>query len=121
MAVTAQDIKDTFGEFSGTSDQLVERFLAQANRRVNADQWGEKADDAVLYLTAHLLKIEVQIRGGAFAASGPIQSRKVGDLAVSYKVPDAMGKSFLASTTYGQVYLDLKTGIWPTRVLGACS
>ena len=120
MAVTAKDIKDCFGEFAGTSDQLVDKFRLQAERRINLTQWGEKADDAILWLTAHLLKIEQQIRGGGIAASGPVQSKKVGDLAVSYKIPDSMAKSFLASTTYGQYYLDLKTGVWPTRVLGDC-
>jgi hypothetical protein len=118
VAVTAKDIKDTFGEFANATDQLVDRFRVQAERRVNLTQWGEKADDAILWLTAHLLKLEKQLRGGNFAASGPVASKKVGDLAISYKVPDKMANSFLASTTYGQYFLDLKTGIWPTRVLG---
>jgi hypothetical protein len=120
VTVTAQDIKDTFSEFSGTSDQLIERFLTQAERRVNVTQWGEKSDDATLWLTAHLLKIESQLRSGGGAAGGPISQRKVGDLSVSYKIPTNVSDSFLASTTYGQYYLDLKTGIWPERVLGDC-
>jgi hypothetical protein len=118
VAVTAKDIKDCFGEFAGTSDQLVDKFRLQAERRVNLTQWGEKADDAILWLTAHLLKLEKQIRGGNFAAAGPVSMRKTGDLTTSYKVPEKLGNSFLASTTYGQYFLDLKTGIWPERVLG---
>ena len=121
MAVTAQDIKDTFSAFSGLTDQLIERWLAQAERRVNRTQWGDKADDATLWLTAHLLEIESQTRSGGDAAGGPVSMSKVGDLAVSYKIPESAGDSFLSSTTYGRYYLDLKTGIWPTRVLGDCS
>lgn len=121
MAVTAQDIKDTFSSFSGASDQLIDKFLVQAQRRVNRTQWGEKADDATLWLTAHLLELESQIRTGGDAAAGPVAMRKVGDLTVSYKIPDGAGSSFMACTVYGRYYLDLKTGIWPTRVLGDCS
>ena len=121
MAVTAQDIKDTFSAFSGLSDQLIERWLAQAERRVNRTQWGEKADDATKWLTAHLLEIESQIRSGGDVVAGPVSMRKVGDLTVSYKIPDSAGDSFMAVTSYGRYYLELKTGIWPTRVLGSCT
>jgi hypothetical protein len=117
VVVTSKDIKDCFGEFSGLSDQLIDKFRLQAERRINLTAWGEKADDGILWLTAHLLKIEQQIRCGGVAASGPIQMKKVGDLAVSYKIPDSMAKSFLASTTYGQYFLDLKSTLWPERCL----
>ena len=120
MTVTAQDVKDTFSEFSGTSDATINIFLAQAERRVNADQWSDKADDATLWLTAHLLKIEAQLRSGGDAASGPVKSKRVGDLAISYEVPEQLSRSFMGSTAYGQYYLDLTTSVWPTRVLGAC-
>jgi len=120
MAVTAQDVRDTFSAFASCSDQLIERFLAQAERRVNRTQWGEKADDATLWLTAHLLEIECQLRSGGDVAAGPVSMEKVGDLTVSYKIPEAASNSFMASTAYGRYYLELKTGIWPTRVLGTC-
>lgn len=120
MSVTAKDVKDTFSEFAGHSDQLVDRWRLQAERRINLTQWGEKADDAILWLTAHLLKIEKQLRcGNGNAASGAVRSKRVGDLAVTYAVPTKMADTFLAATAYGQQYIDLKTGIWPTRVLGA--
>ena len=51
MAVTAKEIKDCFGEFSGLSDALVDKWRLQAERRINLVQWGEKADDAILWLT----------------------------------------------------------------------
>ena len=120
MAVTANDIRDHFAEFSGLSDTVITRWQTQAERRVNATQWGDKADDGVLWLTAHLLKLQQVLACGADSASGPVSSHKVGDLAIAYKVSDKLVNSWLASTTYGQYYLDLRRSIWPTRVLGAC-
>lgn len=121
MAVSANDIRDHFAEFSDLSDTVITRWKEQAERRVNLDQWGEKADDAILWLTAHLLKIQQALACGMTPPPGPVTSQRVGDLSVAYKVPGRMADRFLASTAYGQYYLDLKTGIWPTRVLGECS
>lgn len=121
MAVTAQDIRDHFAEFSALSDAVINRWKEQAERRVNLTQWGEKADDAILWLTAHLLKITTALDAGLTAPAGPLSSQKVGDLAATYKIPDGMSQTFLASTSYGQYYLTLRTGVWPTRVLGECS
>lgn len=120
MSVTANDIRDHFGEFSELSDTVINMWLTQAERRINRTQWGEKADDATLWLAAHLLKIQQTLACGISPPPGPVASQKVGDLSVAYKVPDRMGDTFLASTAYGQYYLTLKTGIWPTRVLGEC-
>lgn len=121
MAVTANDIRDCFGEFASLSDSVINKWLEQAERRVNRTQWGEKADDATLWLTAHLLSITQSLACGVEPSPGAVASRKVGDLAESYKLPDRMSQTFLASTTYGQYYQTLKTGIWPTRVLGECN
>ena len=118
MTVLASDIADYFPEFEGLSETVINRWLDQAQRRVNYTQWGDKADDAVIWLTAHLLAITQSLGCGTSPGSGAIGSKKVGDLAVTYKVPDRMSQSFLASTAYGQYYLTLKTGVWPERVLG---
>ena len=120
MAVSATDIRDHFGEFSGLSDTVINRWMDQAERRVNRAQWGEKADDAVLWLTAHLLAFTQPLACGTAPASGPVTTKKVGDLSVGFQVPERMSQTFLASTPYGQYYLTLKTGVWPTRVLGEC-
>lgn len=117
MAVTAKQIKDCFAEFAGLSDALVDKWRLQAERRVNLVQWGNKSDDAILWLTAHLLKLEKQLSIGGTAAAGPIERKKVGDIEVEYKVPEKSSDSFLATTSYGQYFIDLKTGIFPTRVL----
>lgn len=120
MAIVASDIRDHFPEFAGVSDTVITRWLAQAERRVNRTQWGEKADDATLWLTAHLLAVTGSLACGGGPGSGAVSMRKVGELTVQYAVPDRMAQTFLASTAYGQYYLTLRTGVWPTRVLGAC-
>lgn len=117
MAVTATEIKDCFPEFAGFTDLVVDKFRLQAERRINLVQWAGKADDAILWLTAHILKLWKSVSTGATAASGPVSQKKVGDLSVSYAIPATMANSWLASTTYGQYFIDLKTGIWPVRVL----
>lgn len=118
MTVTASDVREHFPEFSTATDTLIELWLAQAERRVNTTQWGEKADDATLWLTAHLLKIDCQIRGGGTPVAGPISSERVGDLSRTYSVPGGRLKdSFLASTVYGQQYLEMRKEMIGTRVL----
>jgi hypothetical protein len=121
VAVTAQDVRETFSEFATATDALIDRWLDQANRRVNATQWGAKADDGVLWLTAHLLKLEKSLRSGAGAPAGPISSKKVDQITVTFKVPDSLAGDFLASTGYGQYFLSLRKGIFSERVLGSCT
>lgn len=120
MSITAQDIKETFPEFTGLSSVVVERWLTQAERRVNRVQWSGKADDGVLWLTAHLLKVQCTLSSGGMMPPGPITQKKTGDLSESYATPSAFGRSQLSSTTYGQYFLDLQRGIFSSRVLGDC-
>lgn len=121
MAVSANDIRDHFAEFDCLSDTVINQWKAQAERRINLSCWGNKADDAILWLTGHLLKISQTLAAGLDAAPGPVTTRKVGDLSVSYSIPKEMGATFLASTVYGQYYLTLKRGVFGCRVLGAYS
>ena len=117
MAVTAKEIKDCFAEFAGLSDTLVDKFRLQAERRVNLTTWQDKADDAILYLSAHLLKINKDNGADGGANSGPISKKRVGDLSVEFKVPEKVSDSWLARTSYGQTYMEIKRGIWGSRVL----
>lgn len=121
MAVTADTVRETFPEFDGCSDTAVERWLAHAARRVNETQWAGMYDDGVLWLTAHLLKVNANLSVGLQAGTGAVKSQRVGDLSVTFEVPQRMSQSFLASTTYGQYFLDMQANVFPTRVLGSCS
>ena len=117
MAVTAKNIKDCHAEFAGLSDDLVDKFRLQAERRINLAQWAGKADDAILWLTAHLLKINKIASAGGDAVAGPVTQKKVGDLSVSYASSGKLTNKLLETTIYGQYYMELKRGIWPSRVL----
>jgi hypothetical protein len=46
-----------FPEFGEVDDSLVEGKLAEALRSIDADVWGDFADDGQGYLAAHLLAL----------------------------------------------------------------
>ena len=108
------DFKKDFPEFEATANDVVTRFIGKAEIRVNQIEWGNKADDGIGFLTAHLLK---RLQQGDGAASGPVASEKVGDIAVSYGVSDDFKGRELASTVYGRQYLDLQGEVFASRVV----
>lgn len=55
MPVTAVDFVARFPEYTGAPTPLVERCIAEAERRTSAAVWGDLEDDGVRYLAAHLL------------------------------------------------------------------
>ena len=112
--LTVSDFKTDFPEFEETDNTVVTRFIGKAEIRVNRTEWGVKADDGVGYLTAHLLK---RFEQGDGAASGPVASERVGDIAVSYGVSDDFKNRELASTVYGRQYLDLCGEVFASRVV----
>lgn len=111
--VTVAGFKVLFPEFAGEVLARVQVFIDQAARRVNATQWGSRADDGVSYLAAHLL---YSGNLGAGAPAGAVESERVGDIAVSYAVAD-LPATELASTSYGRRYLDLRSLVFSGRCL----
>ena len=112
MAVTAADVKTIATEFAAVDNSRVEIFIAQAERRTNRGAWGAKADDGVIYLTAHLLKLD-ELQGGAPA--GPVTARRVRDVSWAFAAP--MSKDGLASTAWGRRYQELLSTVFGGRVL----
>lgn len=55
MPVSAADFVARFPEFTGAGTPLVERCIAEAERRTSDVVWGDLRDDGVRYLAAHLL------------------------------------------------------------------
>lgn len=110
MAITAQQVRDCFDEFSGATDVLIDKFIDQADRLVNDTQWGSRADDGRLYLTAHLLKLEKE---GDSLAAGPITQKKVGDLSVGFGAGSE--RSSIGATAYGRHFEDLRSMIFVCR------
>lgn len=57
MTVNVRNFKAAYPEFNSAADASVQSKIAQATLRVNADVFGDLADQAVMLLTAHLLCI----------------------------------------------------------------
>jgi hypothetical protein len=112
VAITVQDIRTQLPEFAALDGEQIELALAKAGRRINTTQWGSKADDAMVCLTGHLLALSCKQGEGPV---GPVTSEKVGDVSVTYLVPESFKRSALASTQYGRCYLELLATIFPYR------
>lgn len=114
MAITATDIKDKWDEFDATSATRIDAAIAEADRRVNATQWGSRADDGLKYLTAHILKHE---KLGDGLPAGALSSKRVGPISASIQTVDLFSKSALGATSYGRYFLDLQNLAFPSRVI----
>lgn len=107
MAVTIEQFYERFPQFDNGSDEQVEAILAEAGTWVDATWNQTDADNAVMYLSAHMLSVEQANPDGG--AAGAVQSESFGPISVSYAVNQASGSdlSALKSTLYGQRYLAL--------------
>jgi len=114
VAVTPSDVKAKLPEFTSLNDSIIQLCLDAAERRVNLCAWGDLADDGILYLTGHLLKLREQ--GDALAA-GPVQSERVLSVNASYAIDSSVAASALGSTAYGRYYLDLRSLVFGARKL----
>jgi hypothetical protein len=115
---TAADVRTQFPELSGVDDATVSRWFAFAQLKHNAAAWGCKSDLGLICLTAHLVELARRRASGAMAAFA-VQSRSVEGVSTTFAVPQAGGleESALAATSYGQLYLDLRSGVFGDRVL----
>ncbi len=121
MAVTAADVKALFPELAAVADDRVTTWLSFASIKHNVSAFGARSDNALKCLAAHLVELERRRAAGGTGSTGLVQSRTVGDVATTYAVPiltaDAMGDAALASTSYGQLYLDLRGGVFVDRTI----
>lgn len=108
MSVTAAQVQALSPELARLDTPVITLALARAGRRCNADFWGALYDDAVLYLSAHLLMTEQP--GASGATGGPVTSKTVGSVSVSYAAP-AQSSSPYAATPYGRLYAELLASI----------
>ena len=112
MAVNAATVKGWVnGEFSSVDDTVVDLFIAQASRRIDPSVFGERADDAHLYLSMHMLAVARRNSsdGGAptMVTAGPL-SRQFGQ----NPNPDDFD-----STTYGRMYKSILEEVPRTPVV----
>lgn len=107
MAVTAQDIQKCLPEFASVDPDTIDKWRAYAESRIDEVQVGTaKYDQLVIFLTGHYLK-SFQLQSGL--PPGAMSQKRVDKLAASFAidVKSVLGRSALAATAYGRMYLDL--------------
>lgn len=118
MAITPQQFRADFPEFSSTAvytNSSITFWLGLAYMLLNADRWGGLLDVGAELFAAHNISLEaknvLEAAGGGIpgANTGPIESKKVDKVEVSYNTGAAMKKDagHWNLTTYGTRYIYL--------------
>ena len=87
MAVTAATFIARFPEFGNLDSDVVAASLKEAERQCDADAWGNTHDEAIHYLTAHMLALRTQAIGQQVGA-----------------IPSGSLPEGFRATNYGYVY-----------------
>ena len=101
MAVTSTTFLARFPEFDNLEAAVVTATITEAQRQNDSDIWGDQHDDAVNYMTAHLLASRTQSIGQQIGVATNVRT-------INYR--GAAGYT-LADTTYGATYLYLREGL----------
>lgn len=114
MAITPQDVRDRFPEFSVDppfTNTYIQQFIDKAVGELSVTEWGDQYNEGSLYFVAHFLALwspSVSAGDDPVGPLYPVASRSVGDVSVSFAgVVDAAGSQsqvFWATTRYGQEY-----------------
>lgn len=106
MTLAWTDIRDLpSGEFSSLSESAISPFMLESEREVNESVFGDRYDDALKYLAAHLLAVG---RKGSEGASGAVVSETVGPISRSYGAAAITSSDALDSTAYGRRYAEIR-------------
>lgn len=106
-------------EFAETPDDTLGVFTAMAKAMINESAFGDKSDLALAYYVAHLLTMRnVTASEGAsspLATGASVTMEREDTLQRQYSTPSVSSQDkMLATTYYGQMYLELrKTCIVP--------
>jgi hypothetical protein len=105
------DIASEFYSVDVTEVARIDRFIGYASNRVNRVAFGNDADIATAYLTAHMLKVQANIAAGA--GSGSVSKRKTGDVEEHYAIANINPLSAPYSLTeYGIEFKNLSDNIF---------
>lgn len=113
MAITPQDVRDRYPEFSSVTDYpdaRIQTWITKGEGELSEAAWGDQYNEGLLAYTAHFLSWSAQTfsSGGAGGSIGPVASKSVGDVSVSFANVAGGNASALASfflsTPYGQEY-----------------
>ena len=114
LAVKA-DVVLWFPSLSTVSDALFDAALAATSCMFNADAWGCHLLMGSIYATAHMLTLQSQ--GTTGGSAGPVASRSMGPVAISYATATPDGTdAYWASTGPGRSYLMLRDQLGPQVV-----
>lgn len=101
--LTAAEFRAYFpGVFDSVSDALIDLRIAEAALQVLEARWGSFYALGLSYLTAHLLS-SVPSAPGNSGALGPVTSKRIGDVSVTYGAVGSVS-TVNGSTSYGQQY-----------------
>lgn len=113
MAVIPTDFKARFPEFDSISDARIQSFIDKALLNLSESVWGDYFVEGQLYLAAHFLTLAIASENsggsGAGVAAGPVASRSIGDVSVSFAVPSDVSSgsgtaAYFSKTPYGLEY-----------------
>ena len=108
MTVTAATMMLKFPEFTKEDPASIEFAIEEAVLNTTATWSFPDRDLGTMYYAAHLLMVSISRRESA--EGQVIQSERVGELSVTYKVPDQpteVNPSDLTTTIYGARFLEL--------------
>lgn len=123
MTVTPADLQAMASELAGVDTPTLQAWIDRVERRTNRDAWGVKADDGVLYASAHyaLMQLRAAAAGtGGGSIHGPLSREKVGPLEREYGSNALIipwGDAWFAQTSWGVAYLELRSTVFACRVI----
>ena len=98
-----------FPEFTAVAEARIQLFLDEALLEIRESDWGDFYTKSLNLMTAHLLTLadlSGGVAGGATGSVGPVASRKVGDVSVSFGISAASlatgSDAWFNATPYGQ-------------------
>lgn len=117
MAVTPATLKTKFAEFASVNDSDLQPWIDEAELNVCRATWGDRADDGVSYLAAHLFVVfgDGCFGGQSGDAPGPVERVKVDQLETEFTVGDVFANEDLGTTKYGRRFISIRE-----LLLGGC-
>lgn len=117
VAPTQEQFRNRFDEFCEIGDDLVDAILVDARRSVSTSWLERDYQMAIMLLAAHLLIVEGHVERAAgkrstMTSTGPVTSKQVGDVKVSYaglggSNGGASDPNGYGATQYGRRFLAL--------------
>lgn len=114
IAIAATDVTNVAQEFSTETQSRIESFIEYARLFVCEERWGSRAKLAIIYYTAHLLKMS---KLGEAGATGPVTAERVGELSRSYGQSSSSENGDLDSTSYGKMIVGMRRQILITPIV----